>query len=83
MRVLSMYKFCAIAIVLLLSACSAVFPNKVVDTRDWKAADCSGAAGWAACFKKAESHCPGGYDIAKQEENMVTGLRTFEFSCRN
>ncbi len=62
-------------------SCSAIFPNKTQGSREWQIADCSGATRWEACFKKAESRCPKGFDTASREENMVTGLRRFEFSC--
>lgn len=78
-----MNKFPAIALISLLSACSTLSPNKTVDTREWVNVDCSGAAGWEACYKKAESRCPNGFDIASKEENLVTGLRSFAYACRS
>jgi hypothetical protein len=68
---------------LCLCACSSVLPNKAVETREWKTAECSGAQSWVDCNRQADSHCSKGYDIANKEENLVTGLRRFEFSCRN
>jgi len=67
---------------LLLTACSSVFPNKTTETREWQTVNCSGAAGWEVCFRKAEARCPNGFDTANREENMVTGLRAFAVSCR-
>lgn len=77
-----MKKIIATALITLLSACSSILPNKVTDTREWQAADCTGSAGWEACYNKAESRCKSGYDIANREENMLSGLRTFSFACR-
>lgn len=77
-----MNKFFIAVFAIALSACSSVFPNKTTDPREWQTADCSGAAGWEACYAKAESRCPKGYDIANREENILSGLRTFAFTCR-
>ncbi len=77
-----MNKIAVVVLTILLSACSSIFPNSTKDTRAWQTADCSGAAGWDVCTKKAKSHCPNGFEIANKQENMVTGLRSFEFSCR-
>jgi len=67
---------------ILLAACSSIFPNKTTETREWQTANCSGALDWNVCYKKAESRCPNGFDTANREENMVTGLRKFQFACR-
>ena len=77
-----MNKSIAAVFALLLAACSSIFPNKTTDAREWQTANCSGAAGWEVCFKKAESRCPNGFDTADREENPVTGLRKFAFVCR-
>jgi hypothetical protein len=77
-----MNKSIPVVFALLLAACSSIFPNKTTDTREWQKVNCNGAAGWETCFRKAEAHCPNGFDTANREENMVTGLRAFAVSCR-
>jgi hypothetical protein len=77
-----MGKISFMVLMLLLGSCSAVLPNKNVETRQWQTADCSGAAGWETCFRKADYRCPNGYDFANKEENPISGLRKFQFSCR-
>lgn len=56
--------------------------DKTADTREWLAVSCSGAVGWDACFKRASTLCPRGFDMANKEENLVTGLRSFSFACK-
>lgn len=73
----------SIMLILLLSACSTIFPNKTIDSRVWNTAECSGAAGWETCFRKADSICLNGYDMAKKQESPITLLRSFEFACKN
>lgn len=77
-----MYRIIAIAMVVWLPACSAVFPNKTTDAREWQTAQCNGAAGWETCYSKAVSRCKNGFDIANQKENPIAGARSFEFACR-
>jgi uncharacterized protein YceK len=66
---------------LILSGCSAIFPNKTADTRAWSKASCSGGASWEDCKRTALRACPKGFDIANREENAITLERSFEFAC--
>lgn len=77
-----MKKITAITLISMLSACSSIFPNKTTETRDWQTADCNGASGWEVCYKKAGARCPGGYDTANREEDMLSGSRKFAFACQ-
>ena len=77
-----MNKTVAIALALLLSACSSILPNKTTDAPQWQSVNCNGGAGWNACNSKAASLCPKGFDVGTREENMVTGSRVLDFSCR-
>jgi len=77
-----MDKILIAATIILLSSCSSLLPAKATDTREWFTTDCNNASGWDICHKKAGARCPSGYDIANKEENMLTGLRKFEFACR-
>lgn len=76
-----MKKYAAISTVLFLAACSSM-PGKSTDNREWLTVSCSGAAGWKVCFDAAQRECPKGFDIANKQENLVTGLRSFEFACK-
>ncbi len=69
-------------VLLVLSGCSAVFPNKTVDSRAWSKVTCSGTASWEDCKSAALRACPNGFDMANKEENAITLKRTFEFACK-
>jgi hypothetical protein len=68
-------------VALLLAACNMNQP-KPGDGREWVGVTCSGFAGWTQCQEKAKRLCPSGYDIANQEENLVTQNRSMMVACQ-
>lgn len=56
--------------------------TKPGDGRQWMEISCSGFADWTKCHEKARRLCPGGYDLANQEENLVTQKRTMLVACK-
>lgn len=71
----------ALLLVLMLSACAELGLTKS-DNRELTRIDCSGAAGWAVCYKQADTRCPSGFDIMQKEENLITGLRSISIACK-
>lgn len=70
--------------VLLLSLLAGCGMNntKPDDGRQWVELSCSGFADWTRCHEKARSLCPGGYDVANQEESLIAQRRTMLVACQ-
>jgi hypothetical protein len=73
-----------ICLIILFSALAAGcnMPNKKPgDGRQWMEISCNGFADWTKCYEKAKNLCPGGYDIANQQESLIEQQRTMEVAC--
>jgi hypothetical protein len=70
-----------IAIAATLAACASE-PKQASNNREWITVSCSGAVGWKACSDKGMQLCPNGFDIANKEENLITGLRSYQIACK-
>lgn len=64
---------------MILSGCGLT-PSK--ENREWISVSCSGFAHWNKCHEEARHLCAKGYDIANQEENLITQGRTMDISCK-
>jgi hypothetical protein len=76
-----MKKIFSVSVFCLLAGCG-MQNTKPGDGRQWVEVRCSGFANWTQCHEKARRLCPDGYDMAYQEENLVTQKRTMEVACR-
>lgn len=56
--------------------------TKPTDGRQWMELSCSGFADWTKCHEKARSLCPGGYEVANQEESAIAQRRTMQVACK-
>lgn len=74
-----------IALSFILSACLLAGCNmknaKPGDGRQWMEISCSGFADWTKCHEKARQLCPGGYDVANQEESAIAQRRIMQVAC--
>lgn len=76
-----MKKSLPVLLLCLLASCG-MKNTKPGDGRQWVEISCSGFADWTQCHDKARQLCPGGYDVANQEENLVTQKRTMNVACK-
>lgn len=73
--------FALIAVMMLtLSACATNTSKQ--DTRTWTRLACSGFLQWKDCWDKAHEMCPGGFDIANQEEIRGHQKREVDIACK-
>ena len=75
----------SIALTCILSICLLAGCNmknaKPGDGRHWMEISCSGFADWTKCYEKARQLCPGGYDVANQEESLIAQKRVMQIAC--
>lgn len=64
-----------------LAACN-MNQTKPGDGREWVEVSCNGFADWTKCQEKARRLCPGGYDVANQEESLIAQKRSMMVACQ-
>lgn len=74
-KIFSVFALC------MLASCS-MQNTKPGDGRQWMEISCSGFADWTKCHDQARQLCPGGYDVANQEESLIAQRRTMLVACR-
>lgn len=69
-------------IVVLMTGCAAPGIEKQQARSAWVTVTCSGFSGWGSCIRQAQNACRHGYDVANQEENPVTQMRSMQYACK-
>lgn len=66
-------------LLILLLGCSSV---SQIDGRLWEHVSCGSNKGWGVCMNAAANACPKGFDIRRQDEDIITQKRGMEFACK-